>query len=253
MTLANINARRSATAAALALLELSGNRSKQRLKRPSPTYTGTVTKRKRRAGQSDSMVKKIRGMETAQHNIVADSVLNQLMLHNDVYEHNITAGIPLGTANNARTNDEVFLEAIKFKLMLHDIAAQSNAVTFKLFLVMVDNFSATPGWTGGLASNFTFNNAVAFRVLNIPDPKKSTTLAEYTIEINPSQADAFQSQIVEDVVQLQKPFVYRTGTSEGKSRNLMWYITSSIIGGTSSVTQTGWNYLTYDLIFKNSK
>lgn len=249
----NINARRASAAAALALLDMAGSGSRTNTKQPNMSYTGTVTKRKRRTGKSDAVTRKIRGMETAQHNIVQDTTLSQLMLHNDVYEHNVTAGIPLGTANNARTADEVYLEAIKFKMLIHDISSNSDAATYKLYLLMVDNFSATPGWTAGLASNFTFNNAVVWRPLNIPDPKKCSMIAEYTIEINPSLATAFQSKIVEDVIQLKKPFVYRTGTAEGKTRNLMFYLTSSIIGGTTSTTQTGWAYVTYDLIFKNSK
>lgn len=248
--------RRNSIAAAMALLGMrDGVPNATRTKKRGRTSYGSKSKKKYGSrGSPYSFIQRVRNVETAQHYIKTDSVLNTMMKHNTIYSHCPTSQIVTGTSNSTRTNDEIYLEAIKFKCFMHDTLANENAVTYKLWLVYIDEYHSVSGWDVSLGGGaFSFSNGLAFRVNEIIDPKKCTVLAEYTVTIKPPVADTYSSEMIEDTVPIQKSFVYRTGQNEGKSRNLMWICTSSVVGGSTGIDDTVYCYLTYDLIFKNSK
>lgn len=208
-------------------------------------------KYKRQRGSGNSLAAKIRNTRPAKHFLTADTTLAQTLTQGTSYVHSPTMNIAKGTADNQRIGDSVYLEALKFKILAYDDTAITQPVIYQIVFGYIDDdtFNAT-GWQTG--SGYTFGNGTTYGVMSIPDPKKFTSLAEYTIRLPHVLANSETAEVLEDTIQLKKSFTYETGQAYGKDRNLVCFIKGITIGGTTGSTIVGDIILTYDLIFKDS-
>lgn len=226
-------------------------------KRGSQGETETIRKVRRR-GTSSSLVQKIRNLESAQHLSSSDAILSQAPVkHNTFYTHNITAQIAAGTSNSTRTNDQVFLEALKLKGYLGSNTTLTNGFQFRIVVYYADiqYNGGTTAFGNGLATSdvrlgstgSTYTTDIIF------DPKKVTILYDEVQVVNQQIASVSDVSNISAVIPLKRSFSYQPGTVYGSNRNLYVSICASSSGGTAGTTDVCSFYLSYDLIFKNSK
>lgn len=225
----------------------------------SLSSTGTVTKKKRPArGNSNSLKNKIRELESVQHYSTDDSTLSQAMVHNTFYTHCPTAQITQGDANFSRTGDQIYLVAIKLNGFYGTSTSLTNGQKFRIVLFYSDVFNnaGAGGWTSTLSINDVrmLNTGSQYTANVIFDPKKVTVIYDETHQINQQIASVSDVSQVKDTIQLNRSFPYHPSLAgQGTNRNLYIAVFASSSGGTSGVTATGTFYLSYDLLFKNSK
>lgn len=209
-------------------------------------------KRGRRYGSGRSLKDKIRQLEPAKHFQTTDTTLGQTLTHNVAYVHSPTMNILKGTSDNQRVGDTIYLEAIKFKLLAYDSPSINQPVFYQVVFGYIDVDTLTNvGWQGATTSDFTYSNGLTYGVMDIVDPKKITTIAEYTIKLPHVVEGSSTAELLEDTIQLKTRFVYETANQFGKYKNLVCYIKGIMIGGTPSLL-IGDVLLTYDLIYKDS-
>lgn len=220
----------------------------------SRTQTQTITKRKKKMGRSNTLKKKMLAIKPAFHDSVQDSDLAVAHKHNTIYTFSPTQAITQGTGNDGRIGDKIYLEALKFKGVYHSDAA-TGAYTLRLLIgYSSEEYNAATGFVSGaaIADFFLPNTGSTFRTSSIVNPKAFTTIYDSTIEVNSNIANTQEIKNFEDAIQLQKDFSYQSSASQyGKSMNLYVVIMSSVLGGTTGVTNSGATIMTYDLIFKN--
>lgn len=219
-----------------------------------PTRTMTKTKRKY-SGSAGSLKQKIRAMETVQHSAYE---LLLTMSSNINYTTNPVGQIPLGNSNLSRTNDEIYLEALKLNYVITTPTAWSNGVKFRLQVLWLDNEVTAQGtaWLGGLISPADIYLSALGSAIGpngIIDPKKCTIVHDEIIAINASFASMQELYSGVATVQLKKAFVYKPTSAYGKDRNLYIRVQAYGAGATTGVTDVCTVALSYDLIFRNSK
>ena len=210
-------------------------------------------KKRPRVGKRNNLVTKIRDMETAQHLLGVDGTISQNMIHNDAYVHCPTSLIALGTSNNGRTGDEIYLNAIKFRINYADATANASGILLRVWIGYANTQTTSANFSAYTLTDTMFATGTFYSTGSIVDPKRFTCLYDSTTEINNTIAAERSVVSIVDTVQLNKPFPYESGTVYGKDRNLLIIVTGSIVGGAAGVTAIGTVLLSYDLVFKNSK
>lgn len=200
---------------------------------------------------------KIRQMESAQHHAANDQTLTQALKHNTMYIHNVTANILTGTSNSTRTNDTIYLEAIKLNGYYGTSTSLTNGQKFRVVVFWTDLFNntGTTGFSSIAISNFNINSTGGFYSADfIFDPKKATVIYDESHTINQQIASVSDVSQVIATIPLKKSFNYLpNGNGAGSDRNLYVGVLASSSGGTAGTTDTGTFYLSYDTIFRNSK
>lgn len=217
---------------------------------------GTATqsyKKRPRVGRRNTIVTQVRDMETAQHLLGVDGTISQNMLHNDAYVHCPTSLIALGTSNNGRTGDQVYLNAFKFRINYSDNVANANGILLRVWIGYANTQTTAANFAAYTLTDTMFAVGTFYSTGSIVDPKRFTCLYDTTSEVNNTVAATNSVVSIADTVQLNKSFPYESGTIYGKDRNLLIICTATTIGGASGVTALGTILLSYDLIFKNSK
>lgn len=221
--------------------------------RPGAGTASQSYKKRPRTGKRNNIVTQIRGMETAQHLLGDDNVVSQNILHGDFYAHSPTTLIALGTGNSKRTGDEIYLNALKFRINFSDSTAITNGVLLRVWIGYTNTQTTATNFASYTGTDSMFSTGTFYSTGSIVDPKRFTCLYDSTSEINNTVAGTNSVLSIADTVQLNKPFPYETGSVYGKEKNLIVIVTGTTIGGTISTTVLGQILLSYDLIFKNSK
>lgn len=248
--------RPSLKAAAATLLAAASNAPSSTRTRTarSQTATQTTTKRRKRAGKSNSLQMKMLAMKPAFHDTVSDTDLLVSHKHNTLYAFSPTQAVTQGTTNADRIGDAIFLEALKIKGLYHCDAA-TGAYTLRILIgYSGEEYNCATSFVTGFSITDIFlpNTGSSFRTSSIVNPKAFTVLYDTTVELNSNLANTQEVKNVEDVIQLKKKFAYQSsGSQYAKDQNLYIIVCSTVLGGTTGVTNAGASYLTYDLIFKN--
>jgi len=220
----------------------------------TPTRTMTKTKRRRPAVGASGVISAIRAHETAQH---YSQSLARTVGSNADYCLNPVGAIALGNSNTTRTNDEIFIECLKYNYTYEQNSAASNGQKFRFVLLWADEdiMSSGTSWATNalVAGTIAQLNTASINYSDIIfDPKKCTVVHDETICVEANYAGAVMTKCNSGTIQIKKPFVYKSASAYGKVKNLYLWLT-----GTGSFvadgTALGDFVLSYDLIFKNSK
>jgi len=220
----------------------------------APTRTRTRTKRRRTAVGSSGVISAIRAHETAQH---YSQSLSRTIGSNADYVLNPVGAISLGNSNITRTNDEIFIECLKYNYTYEQSSSSSNGQKIRFVLLWADEDTMSSGttWSTNALTAATLGqlNTASINYSDVIfDPKKCTVIHDETILCEANYSGAVMTKCNAGTIQIKKPFVYKPASAYGKLRNLYLWLT-----GTGSFvtdgTALGDFVLSYDLIFKNSK
>lgn len=240
--------------AAAAILAASTQTARRTRMARSQTHTQTTTKRRKKAPRANTFKQKMLATKPAFHDSVSDSDLQVAHKHNTIYAFSPTQAITQGTANDNRIGDRVYLEAIKIKGLYHSDSA-TGAYTMRILVgYSSEEYNAATVFITGFAITDIFlpNTGSSFRTSSMVNPKAFTTLYDSTIEVNSNIANTQEVKNFEDIIYLKKDFSYQSsGSQYGKDQNLYVIVCSTVLGGTTGVTNAGATFMTYDLIFKN--
>lgn len=236
---------------------------RQRPRYGSRTRTTFTKNRKRKQPGVVSLKSAIRSLESAQHSVNPDSVCKQTpVLHNTVYTHNVTAQVILGTGNNLRTNETIYLDAIKLNAWWGSSAALTLGQKVRVSLYWADytyNGGGTSFGTGIGLSAFALQTAGGTSTGTqltpnfLPDPKKITMIYDEIITVNQQTAATSDVESLNATVPLKRSFNYTPQTVYGSDRNLYLMVCAASVNGSAGVTNQGDIYISYDMIFRNSK
>jgi len=219
-----------------------------------PTRTMTKTKRRKITGGGGTLTNAIRSMETAQHN---SNCTQTAFGSNAQYFFNPVGSIVRGTSNTTRTNEEIFIEAIKINYSYATASSVKNGQKLRLILLWSDKEAGSgPNFAQNLLTEsdlFIGTTASAVHLADgIIDPKKCTVVSDTTVCINSSFETMSERTCGAYTVPIKKAFVYKADGPYGKDRNLYFYACGDASGSESGAA-IGTLTVSYDLIFKNSK
>lgn len=235
----------------------AGPRSRKRTYRPQ-TLVSQQRKKRSSGGSSHSLKDQIRKMETVQHKTISDSDQSQLILQNQFYHHNVSAQVVTGTSNVTRTNETVYLEAIKINGNWNTAAANNEGTKFRLivgYCDVQDNAGGVGYANTGLVTSdlFLTNTNVTYVTSGIVDPKRFTAIFDEQYTVNKSVSGDEETVSFRETINLKKTFNYAPGTVYGSDRNLYVIVMANNVSGTSGTTAVGTLHMAYDLLFRNSK
>jgi len=220
----------------------------------APTRTRTKTKRRRTTVGGSGVINAIRAHETAQH---YSQSLSKTIGSNADYCLNPVGAIALGNSNTTRTNDEIFIECLKYNYTYEQAATSSNGQKFRFVLLYADDdiMSSGTAWATNalVAATIAQLNTASINYADIIfDPKKVTVIHDETIVAEANYSGSVMTKCNAGTIQIKKPFIYKPASAYGKTRNLYLWLTGtgSFVG---DGTALGDFVLSYDLIFKNSK
>lgn len=226
------------------------NRIQMAVKRRSKTM-----KRKRGGKKSltSSIVKAIRKQEPAKH---WTGTISANLLHSNIYCFNATGGITQGTSNAQRDGDSIRLEALKLKGFVQTTTA-AKAYTYRVIVgytgLEYAGVNTNLGLAGaGVNDLFQPNTTTGWVPNGVINAKAVTVIADYTVDVPSLITGVEDICSIDMLVPLNTKFPYQAGAATyGKFKNLVVWVTSGVVGGSSGVTATGVTYMGYDLIFKN--
>lgn len=206
--------------------------------------------------------KLIHAGETAHHKTWSEA--NALILHNTLYSLTLTGNISKGTSNGNRVGDEIFLEALKGKILFTNTpaAAVGNSETLYRVSVIRCNtsvLSASDAWSSAAVAN---SEVYLTTVTNSPmtalfDPKSCTVFYDEVVKFEPQMVTSGQTYQNNKVMTLdifckfKKSFVYETNSNYGKMYNYYILVSGFNGSGVTGSTNIGNAYFSGDLIFKN--
>lgn len=221
---------------------------------PPGSRTKTKTKRRRTVVGGSGVINAIRAHETAQH---YSQSLSKTIGSNADYCLNPVGAIALGNSNTTRTNDEIFIECLKYNYTYEQAATSSNGQKFRFVLLYADDdiMSSGTAWATNalVAATIAQLNTASINYADIIfDPKKVTVIHDETIVAEANYSGSVMTKCNAGTIQIKKPFIYKPASAYGKTRNLYLWLTGtgSFVG---DGTALGDFVLSYDLIFKNSK
>jgi len=231
----------------------NSSRTRQKF-RPTGGRSITITRnRKKKPVSRMSFKKMVYSTEQAKH---YTGEVSAVLKHNVLYTMCPTQGIVQGNTATTRIGDEVYLAALKINaLAVTDTS--SNAYKYRILV----------GWTGeeysvaniqntfpeAQSSAQTFHPSTASLIMpnGVVNAKAFTVLHDQSIDINSQISGVADWQTVTVNVPLEQVFNYQSAASvQGKTRNLVVLLCSSVAGGTNTVTSTGSMVVSFDLIFK---
>lgn len=211
--------------------------------------------KRRKLGKRSWLTRKMRNLETVQHLGYSDSTLTVALLHNTLYDHNVTYQIKQGTAGNKRIGDQIYLEAIKIRAHYGSNTSQTNGQIIRVIVGYCEQNSNSSGWGTNFTNTSIFvqSSGTTSYANGVPDPKEITVLYD--------EAQTVSNQVsgVSDVTQfvatvpIQKSFPYYAETDYGKNKNLYIWVMGSTLGGVVGSTNVGSIYMSYDVMWRNSK
>lgn len=218
----------------------------------SRTGTSLIRKKSGGRGGGDYITQRIRSMETAQHSSgeVPRTVSQQVVYTLPLTSNIITTAAP----NTKRTNDTIFLEAIKINYTYQTDVDRVNGQKFRLMVLYHDEFITGGTWTdGGLvaADMFLPGTPNAYFSNGLIDAKKVQVVYDQIHTLNASFASMIEFDSGYATIPLKKTFNYKSGTQDGKFKNLYAVCMGNVGGSVPGVI--GQVNLSFDLIFKDCK
>lgn len=206
--------------------------------------------------------KLIHAGETAHHKTWSE--VNNLILHNTLYSLTITGNIAKGTSNGNRVGDEIFLEALKGKILFtnNSAAVVDNSETLYRVSVIRCNtsvLSASDAFSSAAVAN---SEVYLTTVTNSPmtalfDPKSCTVFYDEVVKFEPAitaSSLTYQNKkvmVLDLYCKFKRSFVYETNSNYGKLYNYYVLISGFNASGVTGTTNIGNAYFSGDLIFKN--
>lgn len=214
---------------------------------------------KRTVAKASSVVKKtILSMANTKTHQQNDSALAQLMTHNNIYTNNLTAKLQLGTADNQRIGDQVYLT----NLVIRGNFISAVAAKGYQYRIIVGysgeeydpaNFGSSGAGTGlNHDQIFLPTTGSQYATSSIINPKAFTVLYDKMFTINSNIIDVSEFIGIDLAVPLYKKFPYQAGASiYGKTKNLYLICVSSVQAGVTLTTASGACNISTCLKYKN--
>lgn len=232
-----------------------------RNRKPSQTKTQMKYPTKKRVSKGKvstavkQYVKKASLMKTEikNYNLV---VSNAAVVHATQYAHAMTQGIVQGTTNEDRVGDEIFINAIRFNILVASNAT-AGAYSYRLMLVWSGeefNNAGTLASTS-LASSEVFlpgfDNGAKF--LGVVNRKAVTVLWDRVVDINSNIANTSDCITVSGTIGMKNQrFPYQAaGSIYGKTKNLYFVAIPNVVNGVTGTTGCGAITITYSIDFRD--
>jgi len=191
-------------------------------------------------------------MEEAKHKIINAT---QTPKHDTIYTLNLLGNISQGNTGFTRNGDSVFVEAIKIRNYMEQLAANENTVFFRLLLVRHDNdhLSGSDNWGSGLGLTDIYHtgSTIAGIIQGLVDAKKVSVLLDKTYTVNKQVTGKVNVKIDSMLIPIKQKFVYKDGTNYGKFANYYLVLHAFASGGSTGTTDTGLFNTSVDVIFKD--
>lgn len=221
----------------------------------SRSRTYTTTKRKPKSAKSYTLTRAIRGTQPAKHLPFADVTISS-GLHNNIYTWGPTQALAVGSNNDQRIGDSVYLEALKLNFYGVSNASITKAVELRVIVCYSGEEFTNPFSfiSSGLQAGqlFVTSTTNGWMPNSLVNPKAVTVLDDRTIVYNNSISGVADLESLSYTVSLKTKFPYQSiGSTFGKNRNLYVVVTGAILDGVTNSTLAYSMNVSADLIFKN--